>query len=198
MNIADILNILSFYVPIAWLAVILIYWNKKQEFNYRLIKYGILAMIALFVVQGVYFTFATYNVWKTDSISRYLLPPHNSAYFFGYAYYHFWRAGVVSLLMGLAWSGFLFFVRRYLGERVLDKTDIALGFFTAMVVGWPKIFAYLALAFGLLVLRGIINAVVLKDKSGIAIASSIALSALVIAGFSNFIMQLSFFNNWRL
>lgn len=198
MNIADILNILSFYIPIIWLAVILAYWFKRHELNYRLIKYGIWAVIALFILQGSYMTIATYNVWKLDPLSRYLLPPYNSAYFAGYAYFHFWRSSVVSLLVGAVWAGFLFLIKKYSLGRILDKEDIVLGFFTAMVVGWPKIFAYFALAFGLLILKGIINVAVLKDKSNLAIASSIALSALVVAGFGNFIMRLSFFDNFRL
>lgn len=174
------------------------YWFKKQELNFRLIKYGILAVITLFILQGSYMTIATYNIWKIDPLSRYLLPPHNSIYFYGYAYFHFWRAMVINLLVGAAWAGFLVLVKKYTGERILNKSDIALGFFTAMIVGWPKIFAYLVLAFGLLLLKGIMNIVILKNQSNIAIASSVALSALIVAGFSNYIMGLSFFNNWRL
>jgi hypothetical protein len=198
MNIIAVLNVLFFYVPIAWLAIILAYWFKKHELNYRLIKYGIWTVVALFILQGSYMTIATYNVWKLDPLSRYLLPPHNSMYFAGYAYFHFWRSSVISLLVGIVWAGFLFLIKKYSGERILDKNDIALGFFTAMIVGWPKIFAYFALAFGLLVLKGIINAVVLKDKGNVLIASSIALSALIVSGFSDLIMKLSFFDNWRL
>lgn len=198
MQILSILNILSFFVPIAWLAVILAHWFKNHELSFKLIKYGILTMVALYILQGSYFTIATYNAWKTDPVSRYLLPPHNSVYFYGYAYFHFWREAVASFLTGAVWAIFLFLIKKYSGERILDKNDIALGFFTAMIVGWPKIFAYLAVAFGILAIKGIVNIAILKNKSNVAIASSIALSALAVAGFGNFIMKLPFFDNLKL
>lgn len=198
MDIANILNILSFFVPIAWLAVILAYWLKKHEVDFKLVKYGILTVMALFVLEGAYGTIATYNAWKLDPISRYLLPPHQTWYFYTYAYFHFWRTDLINFLAGAAWAIFLFLIYKYSAGRVLDKNDVALGFFTALIVGWPKIFAYLAIAFGLLAAKGIINAAILKNQSNLTIASSIALSALIVAGFGNFLMRLPFFDNLKL
>lgn len=198
MQILSILNILSFFIPIAWLAAILAFWFKNHELNFKLVKYGILTAMALFILEGAYGTIATYNAWKLDPISRYLLPPHQTWYFYAYAYFHFWRADLINFLAGTVWAIFLFLIYKYSAGRILDKNDVALGFFTALIVGWPKIFAYLALAFGLLAVKGIINTIILKNQNNLAIASSIALSALVVAGFGNFIMRLSFFDNWRL
>lgn len=193
-----ILNTLNFVLPLFWLVLILIRWFKKRELNSRFIKYGILSVIALFILQGAYLTIATYNAWKPDPISRYLLPPYNTTYFFKYAYFLFWRAGFINIMTGLAWAGFLYAVNRYSNGRILEKSDVALGFFTAMIAGWPKIFAYFALAFGLLILKGIYSAVILKNKNNIAITSSIAISALIVAGFGNFIMKLPFFSDIKL
>lgn len=199
MQIISILSILSFYVPIIWLAVILAYWFRKHELNFKLIKCGILAMVVLYILQASYYTIATYSAWKADPVSQYFLPPHQSiSYFANYAYFRFWRPDVISLIVGAVWASFLFLVKKFTGERILEKSDIALGFFTATIVGWPKIFAYFVLAFGLLILRGIVNIVIYKDKSNLAIASSIAFSALVVAGFSDLIMKISFFENFRL
>jgi len=198
MNIVSILNILTFAVPLLWLAVILAHWFKKHELDFKLIKYGILTVLALFILQGVYLTIATYNAWKLDPVSRYLLPPHEPWYFYNYAYFHFWRPGAVNLVTGAIWAGFLFLINKFAQGKFFEKSDIYLAFFTAFVAGWPKFFAYLAVAFGLLILKGIVNAVILRDKSRLAIASSIAFSALVVAGFGNFIMKLQFFDNLKL
>jgi len=198
MDIISILNILTFLVPLIWLALILAYRLKNHEVNLRLIKYGIFSVVALAVLQGAYSTIATYNAWKLDRISRYLLPPYNATYFYGYAYFHFWRGAVASFLVGAACAVLLFALYKYSSGRILDKSEIALGFFTAFVVGWPKIFAYFTLVFVLLILKGVINVFVLKNKSNLQIASSIALSALAVAGFSNFIMRLPFFDNFKL
>lgn len=199
MNIVSILNILTFAVPLLWLAVILVYWFKNQSLDFKLIKYGILTVIALYILQGSYLTIATYNAWKLDPTSRYLLPPHQSiSYFANYAYFHFWRKAVISILMGGIWAGFLFIIKKYSGGRILDKGDVVLGFFTAMVVGWPKIFAYLAIVFGLMALKGIANNFIFKDKNPIMAASSLALGALIAAGFSDFFMKIPFFDNLKL
>lgn len=198
MEFVSILNILNFTVPLLWLAVISAHWLKNREINAKLLKYGILTVMALFILEGACGTIATYNAWKLDPISRYLLPPHQAWYFYTYAYFHFWRADLVNFLAGTAWAIFLFLIYKYSAGRILDKNDVALGFFTALIVGWPKIFAYLALAFGLLAAKGIINAVILKNQNNLAIASSIALSALVVAGFGNFIMRMPFFDNLKL
>lgn len=199
MNAVSVLNILFFSLPLFFLAAILVSWFKTRELNFKLIKYGILTVLALYILQGSYLTIATYDAWKLDPMSRYLLPPASPAsYFLGYAYFHFWREAVIGVLMGGVWAGFLFLIKKYSSERILEKNDIVFGFFTAMIVGWPKIFAYFALAFGLLVLKGIANIVIFKNQSKIAIASSIALSALVVAGFSDFIMKLPFFDNFKL
>ncbi|MDP3057804.1 MAG: hypothetical protein Q8N37_04820 [bacterium] len=198
MNIANILNILIFAVPLFWLGVILVSWFKTRELDLKLIKRGVLIVIALFILQGAYLTIATYNAWKLDPMSRYLLPPHNTWYFASYAYFHFWRPEVVNLFVGTIWAGFLFLINKFSQERFFEKSDIYLAFFTAFVVGWPKFFAYLAIAFGLLTLKGIINAIILKDKSRLALTTSIALSALVVAGFGNLIMKLQFFDNLKL
>ncbi len=198
MQVLSILNILSFFIPIAWLAVILVFWIKTREINFKLIKYGIFIVIALFAITGAYSTIATYYAWKAEPVSRYLLPPHQDWYFFNYAFFHFWRADIINFLTGLGWAVFLFVIYKYSSGRILDKGEVYLGFLTAMIVGWPKIFAYLAIAFGILAVRGIANFMILKNKGNLAIASSIAFSALIVAGFGNFIMKLPFFDNWKL
>lgn len=198
MQILSLLNLLNFFSPLLWLAIILVSWFKKRELDLKLIKYGIWTVLALFILQGAYLTIATYNVWKLDPVSRYLLPPHNTTYFFGYAYFNFWRIAVVSILTATVWAVFLFLINRYSGGRFMEKSDIYLAFFTAMIVGWPKIFAYFALAFALMIIKGIINAIILKEKNSIAITSSIAFSALIVAGFGNFLMKLPFFDNIKL
>jgi hypothetical protein len=199
MNIVAILNILSFFFPLLWLAIILVFYFKTRELNFGLIKYGILTVLALYFLQGSYLTAATYNAWKLDPVGHLLLPPSTPInYFLGYAYFNFWRIVIINIFMGAIWAGFLFLIKRFTRERVLDNSDIALGFFTAMVVGWPKIFAYFVVFFWLLILKATANSLIFKNKNNLTIASSIVFSALIVAGFSNLIMRIPFFDNFKL
>lgn len=198
MQILQILNIISFLLPLFWLVVILFGWFKNNEINIRFIKFGIISVLAINFLLSAYLTIATYDVWKNDPVSRYLLPQYSGNYFYGYAYFHFWREMVVNIVIGIIWAGFLYLIKKYSNKRVLDKKDILLGFFTAMIVGWPKVFAYLALMFGLLALKSISQIMVYKRSNRVALTSSMALGALIAAGFGNFIMHIGFFDNIRL
>ena len=88
MQILQVLNILNFTIPVIWLIAIFIHWLKFGEIKFRWIKAGIFTILALFIITGAYSSLATYDLWKADPLSRYLLPPHTSiSYFLGYAFF---------------------------------------------------------------------------------------------------------------
>ncbi len=189
MQIFEILNFLNFFLPLFWLAGILVYWLKRREIKIWWIRYGIAIMLAFFAVWGAYSTVATYNLWKAHPISRYLLPPHQAAYFFEYSFYHYWLPNIISLAISLVWATALFILYKYSKGRFLDKEEVWLGFFTALIAGWPKFIVYLVLVFGLLLVRQIIGNFILKNKSPIPLFHSLIASALILALFGKFFIS---------
>lgn len=197
MQVLVLSDALNFLFPLFWLAIILAHWFKTKKVSVKLIKYGIFIAIILYILNGFYVTVATYDAWKADPVSRYLLPPHEKTYFYQYAYFHFWRFGIINLFIGAAWAAFLVILNKYSNGRFFEKSDIYLAFFTAYVVGWPKIFAYLAVTFGLMILKGVISAM-RKDEKKFRITASIAFSAMLVIGFGRLVMEIPFFDNFKL
>lgn len=198
MQILSLLSIFNFILPLVWLGAILIYWAKNSEVNLKWVKCGILTVIALFVMSGAYSTVATYNLWKNDPVSRYLLPLYSGAYFYQYAFFHFWRSYAIILSIGLIWVGVLWLLYKYSRGRILGKTEIALGFFTALIAGWPNFIAYLGIIFGLMLIQGAINIFILKNKNSVAIAGSMILSAFIVAGWGDFFVKMPFLENLKI
>ncbi len=184
MQVFDILNFLNFFLPLFWLAGILIYWAKHKQIKIWWIKYGLLVIAAFYIVWGAYFTAATYNLWKIHPISRYLLPPHQAAYFYEYSFYHYWLPNLANLIAGVAWLVILYVLYKYSRGRFLDKEEIWLGFFTALAVGWPKFIIYLALFFGLMLARQIIDVMIFKKNKPFQVAPYLIVGAIaaLIAG----------------
>jgi len=189
MQIFEILNFLNFFLPLFWLAGILVYWAKYQEIKIWWIKYGVIVMLALYIVWGLYTSYANYNLWKIDPISRYLLPPHNASYIYEYSFFHYWLPNIINVAVSLVWAMALLGLYKYSKGRLLDKEDIWLGFFTALIVGWPKFIIYLVLVFGVLLVRQVIGNFILKNKNPIIISQSLIFSALILAIFGKFFIN---------
>lgn len=181
---------INLLIPLLWLVFILVYWLKKREVKIKWIKSGILAILVLFAVWGIYASWTTYNLWKNDPISRYLLPPYQGfTYIFQYTFYHFWLSGLVNLLVGLFWVIVLFLLSRYSKGRFLDKTDVWLGFFTALVAGWPGFIFYLFAVFGLFLTHQLIANFVYKTSEPIPITPYFVTGALIALILGNYFIQ---------
>jgi len=189
MQVFDVLNFLNFFLPLFWLAGVLIYWLKRKEIKIWWIEYGTIIILALFIVWGAYSTVATFNLWKAHPISHYLLPPYQATYFFEYSFYHYWLANIVNIIVAIAWAIVLLVLYKYSKGRFLGKEEIWLGFFTALIVGWPKFIVYLALVFSLLLARQLMGNFILKNKNPIPISHSLIAGALILALFGKFFIN---------
>lgn len=189
-DLTKILSILNFAVPFLWLTAILLYQIKFKSINIKWVKRGVWAVVALFVTWGAYTTIATYNLWKNDPFSKYLLPPYQPVdYFYGYAFSHFWRPNIASLASSLIWAGVLFVLYKYSKGRILDKADVVLGLFTVLAAGWPGFIIYLAVFFGLLLARQIINIAVFKKNDSIPITQELIISAIIVMIAGNYLVS---------
>lgn len=189
MQIFDILNFLNFFLPLFWLAGILIYWLKHRQIKIWWVKYGILVIFALYIVWGAYATVANYNLWKAHPVSRYLLPPYQATYIYEYSFFHFWLPNSVNIAMSLIWAATLFILYKYSRGRFLGKEEIYLGLFTALLVGWPKFIIYLMLFFGMLLLCQLAGNFIFKNKSPVQVTHSLVVSAVIIAILGKFFVS---------
>ena len=175
-------------MPLIWLAAILLYWLKNGKINLKWVKSGIIIVIVLFVVAGSCSTVITYNLWKDDPISRYLVPPHQTMYFFRYSFFHYWLGNVLGLAISLFWALFLLALNKCSRGRFFSKREVWLGFFTALAVSWPSFISYLVVSFGLLFILQLFNTFFRKQKN-VTLVHGIIISALLVLLFKDFFIK---------
>lgn len=181
MEIISALKTSWFVISALWLIILLFGWHKKKEVNQRFVKYGIIVIMAIFVLTGYFSTTAQYDVWKNNEMSRFFLPPHQSIiYFYQYSFFHFWLPYVLDLAISLVWMFCLVLLQKYGNKRFLDEKEIALGFFTSIVVGWPRFIVYIFSLFGLLIAKQTFNYYILKKKDLIQMSPYMILASLAV------------------
>lgn len=188
----DILSLLLYlakiYLPLSMLAIILFCHIASNDKKDKLIKYGILSTTAILLLISSYSTIATYNLWKADPFSKFLLPPHNMTYFYSYAFSRFWQSFIAAIIAGFFWAVFLSLAKKYSQGRLLDKNEIYLGFFTALSVGFPNFIIYIFLLFALFLFHQLIKNIMLKKSQPITISLSMILSAIIVILFGNSVL----------
>ncbi|MDF1498120.1 MAG: hypothetical protein P1P85_02040 [Patescibacteria group bacterium] len=189
METLSFLNSIKLYIPLFLLIVFLIHKIKTNEIKIKWLKFGILSIITIFLSISSYSTIATYNLWKTDPFSKFLLPPYEEAYFYGYAFSHFWQSFFVIILVSVSWAIFLHLARKRTQNRILDKDEVYLGFFTALSVGFPAFIPYLFILFFIFSIQQIINIIILKKTDPIIITHSMILSAIIVLLYGNKIIN---------
>ncbi len=185
MNILVILNLLTFALPLVLLSAFLIYRLKFGEIRFKWVKAGIFSVISLLAIIGAYSTIITYNLWKADPLSRYLLPPHHSIeYFAGYAFFHYWLNYAIIIMLSLMWVFTLWIINKISKRNFLDKADIYLGFFASLCSGWPNFIFFIVFFFSLMLGRQIIAVVVFKKNESLEVAPYLIAGAIfaLIAG----------------
>ena len=188
-NLEKVLSVLNFAVPFLGLAAIFVYQLRSKSVNIKWVKRGILAIVALFIVWGAYTTIATYNLWKNDPVSKYLLPPYQSDYFYNYAYLHFWRPNIASFISSFIWAGVLLALYKYSKGRILEKDDVFLGLFAVLAVGWPGFIVYLGVFFGLLLARQLVNIIIFKKNDSVSVTQELIFSAIIVMIAGNYLIS---------
>ncbi|MBW6441169.1 hypothetical protein K0B03_04050 [Patescibacteria group bacterium] len=185
METLSFLNSIKLYIPLFLLTIFFIQKIRTNEIKIKSLKFGIFSLIAIFLLISFYSTFATYNLWKIDPFSKFLLPPYEEAYFYGYAFSHFWQSFFVIILVSTSWAVFLHLARKRTQDRILDKNEVYLGFFTALSVGFPAFIPYLFILFFIFAMQQIINIIILKKTTPIIITHSMILSAIIVLIWGN-------------
>lgn len=181
MDTLSALYLAKIYFPLSVLIIILFcHATSRNKQKNKLIKYGLLLTIIIILLTSVYSTILTYLAWKQDPISKFLLPPYNSSYFYQYAYFHYWRPSIIAFTVSAIWVLFLFFIKKYSNDKLISKNEIHLGFFTALSVGFPLFIPYLFILFTLFLFHQLINSIIFKKHQPILISLSMIVSAITV------------------
>jgi hypothetical protein len=188
MDILSLLYLAKIYLPLSILIIILFFHIASNDKKNKFIKYGILLTAAILFSTSSYSTIATYNLWKEDPFSKFLLPSYDASYFYGYAFSHFWKSFIIILIISFFWAAFLSFLKKYYRDRLLDKSEIYLGFFTALAVGFPNFIIYIFILFAIFLFHQLIQNIILKKSQPIAISPSMIISAIIVILYGNNIL----------
>lgn len=188
MDTLSILYFAKIYLPLSLLIIILFYHLASDDKKNKFIKYGIILTTAILLFISSYSTIATYNLWKIDPFSKFLLPPYDTAYFYGYAFSHFWRSFIITIIASFSWAIFLSLAKKYSRGRLLSKNEIYLGFFTALSVGFPNFIIYIFILLALFLFHQLIQNIIFKKSQPIKISLSMILSAIIVILFGNGIL----------
>ncbi|MFH0806215.1 MAG: hypothetical protein V1885_00580 [Candidatus Brennerbacteria bacterium] len=157
------LETISFFlVALEWgLGAFALLWyltraRRTPERNTLLLRRVIGAGVVLFLLFALVTTFFQYAAWEGDPLSSNLLPPHQSIlYFIKYAGTHFWLTPTFSLIVSVAFYGFLVLLKRR-NERFFEEGEMELGALSAFLVGWPRVVVFIPVAFlAVVVISGI-------------------------------------------
>ncbi|MBI2278447.1 MAG: hypothetical protein HYU81_00015 [Candidatus Brennerbacteria bacterium] len=129
---------------------------RPAERNEFFIRRIVLVSIFVYFLLALVTSYVQYAIWKGDSFSQNLLPPHQSVwYFVKYAGTHFW----LTLFFSLIASGTFYALLRSLkrrNERFFEEGEMELGALAAFLVGWPRIIVFLPITFlAVVVIAGI-------------------------------------------
>ena len=100
--------------------------------------------VALIFGLAADFSYQQYQLWKSDSISQYFLPPHQDfSYFIFYARTRFFNPYLFSLVLGLAFLAAAKIFNKKFGERFFEPIEPYLLATAIFLTGHPAWIIYL-------------------------------------------------------
>lgn len=118
---------------------------KKEKFL-NLLKIFLIIILILNILVALTKTLATYFSWKSDSLSKHLLPPDASiSYFLGYSFLHYFFALLITILFALLVFFSLKKFNQKFEETFFYDEEPYLASFSILTVGWPNCLIYLIL-----------------------------------------------------
>ncbi|MBT9171162.1 MAG: hypothetical protein DDT18_01531 [Actinobacteria bacterium] len=147
---------------IIFLTAFYFYFSKKDKLKF-LINKLIVAALSFSALLAIVKTINQYYVWSGNELSQLLLPPHQSIdYFVFYAFGRFWLGVLIGVAVSFLFYLFLKFLEKR-QNRFFIEGETALGFLTALIVGWPNFVIFLPLVFISTVLIAIYRRLILKE-----------------------------------
>lgn len=151
----------------------------------------ILVLLVTTILFNLALSVLQYLIWHSHPFTLLFLPPHQPwSYFLRYAFFHFWLADILALIVASIFYCFLSLLRKY-KEGIISRDNLNLLTLSCLLLGWPKVIIFIPLFFIFSVIDSIINITIFKNKT-INISSSILIALLTVFLFANYL--LSFFN----
>jgi hypothetical protein len=144
---------------------------KRKDWLKMIIIGGIFFFAGVLLLDSVVSVVLTYFSWQTNPVSKFLLPPYQSAYFARYCFFHYFASNLITIggacLLGLI--SWILFKRGW-----ITKTAIYLLVLSGLVVGWANFILWIGILSGLILIQKWIFP--LKKREALVICLLIALT----------------------
>ena len=160
-NIYNLIQLIVF--GIIFLSAFYFFYFQKDNLK-LLINKLIAAALSFLAILAIIKTINQYYSWSGNELSRLLLPPYQPIdYFIFYAFSRFWLGVLISAGASFLFFLFLKFLEKRQNRFFIDG-ETALGFLTALLVGWPNFVIFLPLVFIFTILIAAYRRLVLKES----------------------------------
>jgi len=114
-----------------------------RKFSVRYVKFCVFFAVAAIFFSDMYFAAMQYEIWKSNSISSFLLPPHSSwIYFASYAVTRFFSPLLISVASAIIFKSAAEYFNEKFGERFLEKEESWLLASGILLSGYPGFIFY--------------------------------------------------------
>lgn len=144
---------------------------KRKDWLKMIIIGGIFFFAGVLLLDSVVSVVLTYFSWQTNPVSKFLLPPYQSAYFARYCFFHYIASNLTTiggiLLLGL--GSWILFKKEWIAKTVVYLTILS-----GLMVGWTNFILLIGIILGLVLIQKLIFP--LKGKEALTICLLIALT----------------------
>lgn len=156
------------YYPLSFLFLILSFFsfflNQEKKLNY--LKFLFLFLIFIFLLYSSLSSLNLYFLWKSNSLSKYLLPPYqNFSYFLGYILFTFYRDFLWRLLGFLLVLSVIQFIIFFLKRDPFYDEEKYYIFISCFFFSFPYNFFFIFLSFFILLLMAILSKIFEKKDN---------------------------------
>ncbi len=139
-------------------------YKKQESVNKKLLTYIAWAIIGFRVIFSIFLAVVQYFTWKKDSFAQYFLPPNRPiGYFLQYAWTHYFLGAILSIIAAFVFYFILMAVKKHRAE-IFEEGELELGLACGLIIGWPNVILFVALAFLLLLVLSILRQLFFKEQ----------------------------------
>lgn len=124
---------------------------------FQILSFG---FICYRIAEAILKTVLQYYVWAGNKFTSIWL---TSGYLIDYSYRRFWLNLFLSLLVALVFLAILQLLRRF-KDRFFEEGEVELGFFSALVAGWPNFLVFVPATFFILLILSVIRKMFFKEN----------------------------------
>ena len=135
---------------------------RKKEIKKRTVYFCLIAFLAVLAINLFTDSLLLYKNYQAGDFTKYYLPPYSNFYYLKIE--RIITSSLVNILTGLVVGIIFWLIMKITRGLLLDKQEVGLLVFGALIVGWPNAFIFLFFVFALVVVCNLLL-IIIRRKS---------------------------------